>query len=280
MDSQFNQFINAIKETFRLYISICLGIFLFILFFQPFPFNRFDFNNKLIFIAGFAVIIYLILVLVRIAFSWLLQKYAQSKEDTFLPYYIGGFIIAAFSSVAFAFYLHYVGFVFISFYIMFKIIVICLFPPITLWISDVFKEMRHQNELQAEEIKGMEQKILKYEKDYQNVSVEFISDKSMENITLLIADVAFIRSADNYIEIVFKEEGVYKKRMQRNTLRNIEQQLKTYANFIRCHRTCIINKYYIEELSRNFNNYFLTIKGYDERIPVSRQYLMKLKEAM
>jgi DNA-binding LytR/AlgR family response regulator len=79
---------------------------------------------------------------------------------------------------------------------------------------------------------------------------------------------------------VFKEEGVYKKRIQRNTLRNIEQQLKAYASFIRCHRTCIINTYYIEELSRKFNNYFLTIKGYDEQIPVSRQYLMMLREAM
>jgi hypothetical protein len=202
MDSQFNQFIHAVKETFRQYLSICLGIFLFILFFQPFPIDRFDFNNRLIFIAGFAVIVYLILVLVRIAFSWLFQKYARSKEDTVLPYYIGGFIIVAFSSVAFAFYPHYVGFVFISFYIMFKIIVICLFPPVTLWISDVFKEMRYKNELLAKEMKGMEQKVLKYEDDYQNVSIDFISDKSTENITLLIADVAFIRSADNYIERV------------------------------------------------------------------------------
>ena len=280
MVTKLNQFINAIKDTFRLFLSISLGIFLFILFFQPFPIEHLDFNNKLIFIAGFAGIVYLILIQVRIAFAWLFQNYAQSKEKKVLPYHIGGFTILVLSSVSFAFYLHYVGFVAISFYIMFKIIVICLIPPVTLWISDAYREMKHHNELLVEEMKGMKQQVLKYEKDYQTVSIDFISDKSPENISLMIADVAFIRSADNYIEIVFKEEGVYKKIMQRNTLRNIEQQLKPYTNFIRCHRTCIINTYFIEELSRKFNNYFLTVRGYDEQIPVSRQYLMKLKEAM
>ncbi|HEY3389606.1 MAG TPA: LytTR family transcriptional regulator DNA-binding domain-containing protein, partial [Prolixibacteraceae bacterium] len=63
-------------------------------------------------------------------------------------------------------------------------------------------------------------------------------------------------------------------------LKNIEQQLKPYPNFIRCHRICIVNTYYIEKLNRKFSNYWLTIKGSEELIPVSRQYLLKLKEAI
>jgi DNA-binding LytR/AlgR family response regulator len=152
--------------------------------------------------------------------------------------------------------------------------------PVSLWVSDVFKEMKHSNETLIKEINALKMQVSKYEEDYQNVSVDFISDKSSENITLLISDVAFIRSADNYIEIVFKEDGIYKKRLQRNTLRNIEQQLKPYTNFIRCHRTCIINAYYIKGLTRKFNNHWLTVKGFDEEIPVSRQYLVKIEEAL
>jgi DNA-binding LytR/AlgR family response regulator len=222
----------------------------------------------------------MIMVLVRVAFPSLIQQYGQEKEEGVLPYFLGGFIVLAFCSVGFAFYLQYVGSVAISFYIMFKVILICLIPPISLWLSDVFKEMKHRNVELTQEINVLKKQVLKYEEDYQNVSVEFISDKSAENITLLISDVAFIRSADNYIEIVFKEDGIYKKRLQRNTLRNIEQQLKPYTNFIRCHRTCIINTFYIKRLTRKFNNHRLTVKGYDEEIPVSRQYLVKIEEAL
>jgi DNA-binding LytR/AlgR family response regulator len=280
MGKKINQFINSLKDKFGLFISISLGIFLFVLFFQPFPIDHLDFNNKLIFVAGLAIIVFLLMVLVRIAFPWSVQDYARSKEDTALPYYTGGVVILALSAVAFAFYLRYVGSVSISFYIMFKIILICLVPPVSLWLSDAFKVIKQNNESLTEEINSIKQQVLKYKEDYQNVSIDFISDKSSENITLLISDVAFIRSANNYIEIVFMEDGICKKKLQRNTLRNIEQQLRPYANFIRCHRTCIVNAYYIEELSRKFNNHWLTLRGYDEPIPVSRQYLEKLREAI
>ncbi len=220
------------------------------------------------------------MVLVRIVFPRLIQNYPQNKEEPVLPYYMGGFIMLVISVLAFAFYLYYVGSVTITFYIMFKVGLICLLPPVSLWLTDVFGELKYQNEILLEEIKSAKRKVAKYEEDYQNVSIDFISEKSSENINLLIADVAFIRSADNYIEIVFKEDDIYKKKLQRNTLKNIEQQLRPYANFIRCHRTCIVNAYYIETLARSFNNNWLLIKGSKEQIPVSRQYLLKLKEAL
>jgi len=71
-----------------------------------------------------------------------------------------------------------------------------------------------------------------------------------------------------------------KKKLIRNTLKNTELHIKQYSNFIRCHRTCIVNMHYIEKLNHDYNSYWLKIKGYDEKIPVSRQYLLKLKEAL
>jgi DNA-binding LytR/AlgR family response regulator len=95
----------------------------------------------------------------------------------------------------------------------------------------------------------------------------------------LIADVAFIKSADNYVEIVYVEGDTYKKKLIRNTLKNIELQIKQYSNFIRCHRISIVNFHFIEKLNSNYGNHWITIKGYEEHIPVSRQYLLKLKES-
>ena len=93
-----------------------------------------------------------------------------------------------------------------------------------------------QNESANREKKTVQKQIEKYEEDYLNKSVEFISENITENFSLLIAEVVLIRSADNYVEIVYKEGDTFKKKLIRNTMKNIEQQIKQYSNFLRCHR--------------------------------------------
>jgi DNA-binding LytR/AlgR family response regulator len=280
MNNKFDRLVQLLNEKLRLFLSISFGIFLFILFFQPFPLDRFDFNNRLIFVSGLAAIVFVFMVLVRVVFPGLIQYNHQSDNEPFLYAYLSGFIILALSSVAFVFYLRYVGFVSISFYIVSKVVLICLVPPVVLKLYDVNKELRQQNESLISEKKIVQKQIEKYEEDILNKSIEFISENNTENLILLIAEIAFIKSADNYVEIVYKQGDNFKKNLIRNTLKNIELQLKEYSNFIRCHRICIINKHYIEKLNKSYNNNWITLKGYNEQIPVSRQYLLKLKEAL
>jgi DNA-binding LytR/AlgR family response regulator len=280
MNNKFNRLIQSLNKKLRFFLSISFGIFLFILFFQPFPLDRFDFNNRLIFVAGLAAIVLLFMVLVRIVFPGLIQNNHQSDNEPVLYAYLSGFIILALSSVAFTFYLRYVGFVSISFYIVSKVVLICLVPPVALRLYDVNKELSQQNESLISEKKKLQKQVEKYEEDNLNKSIEFISESNTENLTLLVAEVAFIQSADNYVEIVYKEGDNFKKKLIRNTLKNIELQIKQYSNFIRCHRICIVNIHYIEKLNQSYSNHWITIKGYSEQIPVSRQYLLKIKEAL
>ncbi len=280
MKKKLNQLISLLNKELGLFLSISFGIFLFVLFFQPFPFNRFDFDNRILFVAGLGAIIFLFMFLTRIFIPWLIQNNSQSDDGRVLPSYINGFIILSLSSVSYAFYLRYVGFVSISFYIMLKVVLICLIPPLVLKIYDTINELRHQNATLILEKKIIQKQIEKYEEDYLNKSIEFASEYSSENLCLLIADVAFIKSADNYVEIAYKEGESFKKKLIRNTLKNIEQQIRQYSNFIRCHRICIVNMHYIEKFNTSYSNHWLTIKGYNEQIPVSRQYLLKLKESL
>jgi len=280
MNKKVEQILFLIKEDRKLFLSISFGVFLFVLFFQPFPLDRFDFNNRLLIVAGLGGIVFLFMAVVRAAFLWIIQYENPTSEERVFLSYLGGFVILVLSSVAFAFYLRYVGSVSISFYTMFKILVICLFPPVALGITDELKELRQQNKLLSINKEVVQEKIKKYEKDYLHISIEFISENNSENLTLLISDVALIKSADNYVEIEFMKDKQLRKKLIRSTLKNIEQQVKPYANFIRCHRICIVNTHYIEKLNRKFNNHWLTIKGSQEQIPVSRQYLLKLKEVI
>jgi len=280
MNNKFSLLTQLLSEKMKLLLGISFGIFLFILFFQPFPLERFDFNNRLLFIAGFGGIVFLFMFLVRIVIPWIIRKNNRIGNESGLTSFLDGSIILILCSVAFAFYLRYVGSVNISFHIIFKVVLICLAPPVLLNFYDVMKELIRQNESLLSERKLIQKKIEKYEEDNLNKSIEFISETGTDNLVLLIAEVIFIQSADNYVEIVYKDGDNVRKKLIRNTLRNVEIQLKQYSNFIRCHRTCIVNLHYIEKLNHDFSSYWITIKGYPEKIPVSRQYLLKLKEAL
>jgi len=263
-----------------LVLAISFGVFLFILFFQPFIAEKFDFNNRLLFIAGYGGITYILLFLLRIIFPLLFRH----EEDEVVEYvttpYLAGFILLILGSVAFTFYTRYVGSVHMSFYIVFKIVLICLGPPVALKLFDRFRELKRQKESLISERKLIRKQIEKYEEDTLNKSIEFISETGSDNLTLMIAEVVFVQSADNYVEVAFLDAGSLRKKLIRNTLKNVELQIKPYSNFIRCHRTCIINMHHIDKLNQSYGSSWLTIKGCEEKIPVSRQYLLKLKEAL
>ncbi len=280
MNKKLNELIQLFNRDIRLLLGISFGIFLFILFFQPFPVERFDFNNLLLFVAGFGAIVFLFMFLVRIVFPVISRKRNSFNRTSFPSIYLGGFIILVLSTVALAFYLRYVGKASISFYVVFKIFLICMAAPLTLRILDLIRELKKENELLTSEKKTIQNQVEKYEEDNLNKSIEFISENKSEVLTLLVSDIAFIKSADNYVEIVYKSGDNLKKSLIRNTLKNIELQLKEYTNFIRCHRICVVNKQYIEKLSKNYNNHWITIRGYNEKIPVSRQFLLKVREAL
>jgi DNA-binding LytR/AlgR family response regulator len=280
LSKKLDQLIGDLKEELGLLLSISFGIFLFFLFFQPFTFGSFDFNNSLLFVAGLGTIVFVIMVLVRITIPGFFRKSDQNTRVLLLPAYFNGFIILVLSSLAFVFYLRYVGMVHITFFLTIKVILICLVPPIILGIYDYIDELKQQNELLIIEKKHIQKQIEKYEEDLLNKSITFISENNSENFSLLISEVVLVKSADNYVEIVYMEGDNYRKKLIRNTLRNIELQIRQYSNFIRCHRICIVNLHYIDKLVRRDSNHWLVIRGFDEQVPVSRQYLLKLKEAI
>jgi DNA-binding LytR/AlgR family response regulator len=277
---KLDQLVDDLKQELGLLLSISFGVFLFILFFQPFKFDDFDFNNSLLFVVGLGSIIFIISVIIRIIIPWLFRKDNQDTKILVLPSYFNAFIILVLSSLAFEFYLRYVGMVHITFFTTIKVILVCLAVVIILSFYDLLEELKQQNELLIIEKRSIQKQIGKCEDELLNKSIEFISENNSENFSLLISEVAVIKSADNYVEIIYKEGNSFRKKLIRNTLRNIELQIKPYSNFIRCHRICIVNLHYIEKLVRNNNNHWLIIKGYDEQIPVSRQYLLSLKEAL
>lgn len=280
MGKRINYSIGNLKKDILLYISTVFGVFFFILFFEPFSIEGFDYHSKLVLISGFGMIILVIMLAFRIFFPGGNGQVLPEKDkgSRTLLYNLELLGIWAFSSVAFAFYLTYVCDVELSFYIMGKVVILCIVPSIVLRLSDAFRRLKSQNEQLDVDKTKLEARMGEIVDDVQLQKINFISENGSEELELDVENILFIRSADNYVEILHQERDGVKKSLFRKTLKNIEIQLRPYPTFLRSHRTCIVNMDHVEALQSNFNTHILVLKSHSEQLPVSRQYLLKIRE--
>lgn len=275
-----NRFIDLSKKYFKIYLGISISVFLFILFFQPFPSDKFEFENKNLFIAGYGLIVFFIQVIVQIVFQrHLLRNNAHEEYHPLLNslYY---FSQIALTSIAFVFYIRYVGKIGITFNIVLRVVVINLSMPVTIHLKNTLSSMHEKYKNLLGENRLMQDKLKQFSESYANKFIELSSENESDNIRLQVSEIIFLKSADNYVEVGFHDDGEFRKKMIRNTLKNIEKQLREYNNFVRTHRSCIVNIQYINKLNKNFNTYWLTLVDTKETIPVSRQYLMAVKDLL
>jgi DNA-binding LytR/AlgR family response regulator len=278
-DQLLSRLFQGTSRKLILLAAIGLAIFLFVLFFQPFPYEPSDFNDQLLIMAGLGLIVFLLLVLVRMVLPlWLLKK--KDAGEKHVPQYLPGVIFLLLNSTAVAFYLRFVGWVDLSFYLMVRVVLISLAPPVILWIHDLLAELSRQNAELIHENQQLKEDMLVYHQTRPARTVTFISDNQSGSLNFEVDDILMFRSADNYVQVVYLDQHKMKKRLLRNTLKNIELQVEPFAGLVRCHRTCIVNLHYVTNLFRKNNSYWLNLRDYENPVPVSRQYLIRTREAL
>jgi hypothetical protein len=275
-----NQILNSLKDELGRLFMISFGVFLFILFFQPFSLENLDYNNRLIFVTGFGAITYLLACIILIVLPLLLPKWVNTSEWESGPPVILILLLLCLNATAFAFYIRYVGGVMLTFYIVFKLLLVCLLPIIILIILYKNKSLESViNEMQ-EQHRNLILQVQANEKSEFEEEIEFYSENKSDKLSLKSKNIVCIKSADNYVELYYLKDDFLEKKLLRNTLKNIEIQLESRKYFLKCHRTCIVNKNYIKKLVRSYSGYSLTLFCTDEKIPVSRHYLLFVKEAL
>ena len=280
MGKHNNRMIYSFKNELGRLFFICIGVFLFILFFQPFPLDMLDYNDRLLFVTGFGAITFLFGCIIFILIPFLIPQWFKISEWESDPPYILSALLLILTATAFAFYIRYVGQVSISLYIMFKVILVCLIPIFILVILYKNKSLELTIDLLKEQNKNYLLKFREDEKNKEDEKIEIFSDNKNGKLTLKYKKIVSIKSADNYIEIFYLENDSVEKKLIRCTLKNIESQLVHQTSFIRCHRTRIVNSMHIEKLARNYSGYCLKMNCLEEEIPVSRQYLTQVKEVI
>lgn len=279
--SQKRHFLNdSVKSELTRLFLIGVGVFLFILFFQPFPLDTLDYNNRLLYVTGFGVITFLLCFIVLVVLQFIFPKWIGVSEWDYSPPFILNIILLILTSVAYSFYIRYVGKTYLTLYVLFKIFLVCLLPVIILGIlyrnkslEIIIKNLQKQNTTFLSRIKTLED-----ESDEQLIHI--YSDNKADKLSVQYRDLILVKSADNYIEIYFQKKEKTEKKLLRNTLKNIQTLLIHKPNIMRCHRTSIVNIKYVQKLKKTYNGYSLKMAGLDIEIPVSRQYLIMIREAI
>ena len=89
-------------------------------------------------------------------------------------------------------------------------------------------------------------------------------------------DILYIHSEDKQVKIVTKSNAFDTKK----TLKELDSRLSTYP-FFRTHKSYLVNLDHISRLTPWFNGaYNLLIKGREEALPVSRNYVKSLRERL
>ncbi len=115
--------------------------------------------------------------------------------------------------------------------------------------------------------------ILYQNKLHSNKSLSFTSKNLAKVLTIDSSSLLYITSADNYIELCWKENGQIKKTLLRNTLTHVLDEINKQCDFItRCHHSYVVNLKQIDSLSGNSAGYKIILNGISFPIPVSRKY--------
>ncbi len=255
-------------------LSITLGLFLFLLFFQPLDPVHSEFNTKLTIIAAFAGITVILLFLFRVIIPTAFSKLFHPKKWNLLRVIIISFLFVACNSVAYAFFARYVGKIEITFLVAIKIVLLSVVPVAVYLIISQYKYLKThmQNLIDLRPNRPLE--------NIANQMVNFESDNKSEYLKVAPEDLIHVKSANNYIEVTYLSKGVITKKLIRSTLKSAEAKLDDFTFFVRCHRVCVVNIQHVTELVKAHDGYKLKINHVTEEVPVSRQYILKVREAL
>lgn len=107
-----------------------------------------------------------------------------------------------------------------------------------------------------------------------------IAENDKDKLELMLEELLFIESADNYSNIVFYRNDKINKQLLRGSLKRLESQIKV-PFIVRCHRSYIVNLKLINHIKGNAQGYRIEFKAnLSETIPVSRNYSKALFERL
>ena len=253
------------------FISVGVPLVLFLL--QPFDISLLPKREKSFLIIGFGVITFLALSLYLLFIPSLLpKKFTSSKWNVKKEIFWNLWILFTILTGYFL-YCKTLNVLEFDFNMVIMLILTSIIPITALIIINQNRMLRSRFRLANEINKKLEESRSKQEK-----IVYFNSDYQKDSLAIKVNSLLIIRSANNYIEVFWKEKEAVKNQMVRCSMVYAEEILRDYKFVMKCHRSYIVNINYIDRFEGNLQGYKLYFENINFPIPVSKNFASKLQE--
>jgi hypothetical protein len=252
-------------------ISIAIGLFLF--FFQPFGMNELPSKNILTISALVSLITFAILGFNLLVLPSYFTSIFDSEKWIILKEIIWDFWLFATLIGGYFVYFSYAKLNYLSSLDMAKVILLSVVPIAILVILNQNRILK----INLNDAIELNKKILS-KINTGDDTILFESEYKNDSISLKANIILAIKSANNYIEIFWKEKNKINKHLIRLKLQKAEELLKPYNFIFKCHRAFLININFIKQANGTTQGLKLLLENLDFEIPVSRTFVNKLKE--
>jgi len=260
--------IDNLKIKLSMVLGVGLFTLLFLVLFQPYGIQNVIKANFTL-IVGYSVLVSFSLFISYFVLPKIFPHYFSvrswtiQKEATFL---LISFFIICITNYFYhnAFVASYLSnFSFLRF--AFSVLSIGIFPVFII----IFMVERYLYKKHNVQPTSLVQKIIKEEKELVTIPSDNLKVKPL---VLDIDDFLFAQSNNNYTTIVFLQDNKVKQELMRITLKKVNKILDIYPQFVRCHRSFLINKNEISEVNGNARLLQVHLKYVKDIIPVSRSF--------
>ncbi|MDA3866305.1 MAG: LytTR family DNA-binding domain-containing protein [Salinivirgaceae bacterium] len=266
-------FNDDLKRNAKVIFFISISIFVFLLVFQPLEISTLDQGDKIYLIFGLGAITFLSLSINLLVLPsmvpqlFLYRRWAIWKEILWNSWLL--------FTIAFGYFVMYkfLGIVEFNFNMMVNMILIAVIPLTALIVFNHNRLLR-QHLKTAYDLNSK----LKNSKNAEDKLIHFDSEYQKDKLSLKSRLLVLVRSADNYIEVFWKDEEGIKSQLIRSTLLKAQVLLEGYNYFFKCHRSYIVNINYIDRVEGNSQGYKLFFENLDFGVPVSKPSIQELKE--
>ena len=266
-------FNDDLKHNTKIIFFISVGVFVFLFLFQPLQIDALATRDKYILVIGLGIITFLSLSLNLLILPSLFPKILNGSSWNVKKEIFWDLWILFTVSVGYFLYYKTLGIMEFGFDMIIKLILIAIVPTSVLITFNRNRLLRSHLKLANE----LNQK-LKENKSIPDKLVHFMSDYQKDNLSIKVSLILFIRSANNYIEVFWKEDRAVKSQMVRCSLTKAEEVLKEDKFIFKSHRSYMANINHIDRIEGSSQGYRLYFEKVDFPVPVSKNYIHKLKE--
>jgi hypothetical protein len=114
----------------------------------------------------------------------------------------------------------------------------------------------------------------------EDIRLVIPSNAKNEDLEINLKDLIFVMADGNYVEFHLRNKDKTSRKIIRNTMSNVAEQLDNFDFLFRSHRAYIVNLNYIQESSGNAQGYQLKMRNTEVVLPVSRTNLAEFKNVI